>query len=314
MIKSFKNFPLQIIIVTVIIMTAVILLLPTYTYASSTDDGILYELSEDESYVILTGYSYLDISFTIPSEIDGLPVKEIAAFAFASNTTLTSIIIPDSVTVIGEGAFKNCTNLVSVTLPEGLTELPYECFSYCSMLKKIILPESLISIDDYCFENCSMLGKLRIPPYVTNIGYDAFVHCESIYLVVDENEYAAQYALDFNINTQWQGTSGYFWTVIGISTLAVIIVAAIILSIYYAYLRSHPEKNPNLVVYKVIGKVYNKLAFFFKLIFGTIIKYLTLLITAIIWLIEQAYKLIRYRKTPRNKHKNEASSDTDEIQ
>jgi hypothetical protein len=37
---------------------------------------------------------------------------------------------------------------------------------------------------------------LKIPASVTNIGYDAFVHCENIYLDVSANEYAAAYALE----------------------------------------------------------------------------------------------------------------------
>ena len=41
----------------------------------------------------------------IPSTYNGLPVTEIATNAFKNEAYLTSVIVPDSVTSIGESAF-----------------------------------------------------------------------------------------------------------------------------------------------------------------------------------------------------------------
>ena len=50
-------------------------------------------------------------SITIPSTIGGYPVTGIKRYAFENCTGLTAIIVPDSVTNIGNGAFKGCTSL-----------------------------------------------------------------------------------------------------------------------------------------------------------------------------------------------------------
>ena len=43
--------------------------------------------------------------------------------AFANNTTLTSVTIPNSVTSIGGGAFVGCTSLTSITIPNSVTSI-----------------------------------------------------------------------------------------------------------------------------------------------------------------------------------------------
>src|SRR6516165_358702 len=52
---------------------------------------------------------------------DGQPVTSIAAHAFDGNSLLTSVIMPDSVTNIGDYAFSSCYNLTNVTMGNGLT-------------------------------------------------------------------------------------------------------------------------------------------------------------------------------------------------
>lgn len=273
---------------TVVLFIGITGILPSN--ATVADCGAVYKLSDDGSYAIITGYSFSSTSITVPSEVDGYPVKEINKYAFASYTSLTEITLPDSISVIGEGAFQNCTNLMSVTLPSGLTALPYECFSGCTMLKNITLPETLISIDDNCFEYCVKIGYLRIPSSVTEIGYDVFINCESLYLDVTENSYAAEYAARFNLNTDFKGTSQYFWLVIGIALICFAVVTAVIVTIYFAYLRRHPEKNPNNYIYKALWRCYNVAARCLKAVWELIIT----LITSLLWLLTKLFKKIRY--------------------
>lgn len=261
--------------------------------AAEAADGTVYTLSDDGSYAIVTGYSYYTPSITLPSEIDGHPVREIAEYAFAGDTTLTKIVIPDSVVRIGEGAFKNCSALTAVSLPTSLSALPYECFSNCSVLKNVTLPDSLESIDDYCFENCSRLGHLYIPASLSSIGYDVFLNCESIYLDVTDNPYAAEYAESFNINTDIKGTSGYFWMLLAASSLAILLVALIAAALYRSYLRKHPDKDPDIFIYRALWKVYSLLARAFRAFLGALMRALT----SLLYLITRAYEKIRYRKS-----------------
>ena len=60
--------------------------------------------------------------------------KVIADDAFYNCASLTSVIIPDSVTSIGEGAFISCTSLISITIPDSVIDIGYNAFYNCSSL------------------------------------------------------------------------------------------------------------------------------------------------------------------------------------
>lgn len=307
--SKIRSSQISALMIFIAFFTFLCLISPLRVDAETAADGTEYQLSEDRSYAIVTGYSYYTPTITLPSEIDGYPVKEIAKYAFAADTTLTSIVIPDSVTVIGECAFKNCTSLVSVSLPSSLTELPYECFSYCSMLKKITLPNSITSIDDGCFENCGRLGRLYIPSSVTNIGYDAFLNCESIYLDVSDNPYAADYAVSFNINTDIKGTSGYFWSMLAAGLLVALLITVIIATVYRAYLRKHPEKDPDIFIYKTLGRAYRAIS----RVINALGKALMTALTSLLWALTQGIKRLRYGKRTKTAKppSDDASRDAD---
>jgi len=51
---------------------------------------------------------------------------------------LKSVIIPDSVTTIGERAFSSCTNLQSVTIPDSVTTIGDYAFYECTNLQSVI--------------------------------------------------------------------------------------------------------------------------------------------------------------------------------
>lgn len=74
---------------------------------------------EPKGYM-LCGYNGRDTSLTIPSDFKGKPVTSIDEGVFYNFTNLTSIIIPESVSNIGEGAFGR-TNLTSI--PNNVTSI-----------------------------------------------------------------------------------------------------------------------------------------------------------------------------------------------
>ena len=61
-------------------------------------------------------------------------ISKIEADAFKSNTSLTSITIPSSVTVIGYSAFYNCTSLTDVNIPNSVAMVGVDAFSGCTSL------------------------------------------------------------------------------------------------------------------------------------------------------------------------------------
>ncbi len=100
--------------------------------------------------------------------------------AFSGCTQLTGVIIPDSITNIGEDAFSNCENLSGVIIPEGVTNIGKAAFLGCSKLTGIILPNRMTTIEDYAFYQCVGLTSITIPDSVTDIGESAFGDCYNI--------------------------------------------------------------------------------------------------------------------------------------
>ena len=105
--------------------------------------------------------------------------------AFARNTTITSVVLPDTIEYIGECAFYYSTSLASITLPEGLTSIGYRAFQSCSGLTSVDLSgcTSLASIGEMAFSGCSGLTSISLPSSLTSltsIGYDAFYVCSGL--------------------------------------------------------------------------------------------------------------------------------------
>ena len=100
--------------------------------------------------------------------------------AFAEHKDLKKIVIPDSVTVIGNYAFENCTSLEEISFGEGLKSIWDSAFRNCSCLKKIAIPDTVTTIGMYAFLSCDNLKNVRIGNQVKNIGLAAFRDCSNL--------------------------------------------------------------------------------------------------------------------------------------
>ncbi len=138
------------------------------------------EIGVGADYVIVLSIgSCTDTNVVIPSECEGHPVTGIADRAFEACQSIEGVVIPDTVTVIGEGAFGYCENLKSVTLSSNLTEIRPTTFIVCGALESINLPEGIETIGMSAFNGCRSLTKIIIPDSVTEIGDYAFEECVS---------------------------------------------------------------------------------------------------------------------------------------
>ena len=110
------------------------------------------------------------------------------------------VVIPDSVTSIGEKAFWVCSNLTSITIPNSVTSIGESAFAGCSGLTSISIPDSVTSIGKFAFCGCNGLtdqtglvivrgvlysyegdaAEIEIPDSVTSIGDEAFEGCSSL--------------------------------------------------------------------------------------------------------------------------------------
>ena len=94
------------------------------------------------------------------------------------------IIIPKTVTSIGDSAFWNCNKLTSVTIPNSVTIIRDYAFSGCRGLTSVTIPNSVTSIGAYAFWSCHSLMRVTIPNGITSIGCGAFLSCTILESVV----------------------------------------------------------------------------------------------------------------------------------
>ena len=95
-------------------------------------------------------------------------------------TSLTSVMIGDSVTSIGSYVFYGCSGLTNITIPSSVTSIGNYAFYGCSGLTGVMLPDSVTGIGDRAFYNCSGLTNITIPSSVTSIGNYAFSDCSGL--------------------------------------------------------------------------------------------------------------------------------------
>lgn len=113
----------------------------------------------------------------------GNSVEEIMVCAF-QRTALREVMIPNSVTTIGDGAFISCESLETLELPSGLTSIGKYAFNECSSLKKVC---SYATIPPVCGADDSFSPSadcvLHIPKktkevYKEAIGWKNFAYSE----------------------------------------------------------------------------------------------------------------------------------------
>ncbi len=104
--------------------------------------------------------------------------------AFYGNEYLQSVIIPESVTCIGDGAFYRCSNLTNINLPLNLEKICDYAFWCCGKLSNLSFPDSLTFIGHFAFEYCEKLSSLTFPDSLASIGLGAYANCTSLTDVV----------------------------------------------------------------------------------------------------------------------------------
>ena len=118
-------------------------------------------------------------------------VTNIGDYAFWGCKSLKSLVIPDSVTSIGDYAFDGCCSLRCVVISDGVTRIGNYAFWGCKSLKSLVIPDSVTHIGNGAFNACSSLKSLVIPASVGNIignpfsGWNGELKCLSPYFIYD---------------------------------------------------------------------------------------------------------------------------------
>lgn len=144
-------------------------------------EGLEYTLSNDGASYSVTGIgTCTDGEIVIPYTYKKIPVTSIGDGAFQNYSSLTEVVIPNSVTSIGFVAFNACSRLTEIVIPNSVTSIGGHAFAFCSSLTKVVIPDSVTSIDWGAFCGCSSLTEVLIPNSVTSIGTQAFGYCSSL--------------------------------------------------------------------------------------------------------------------------------------
>ena len=132
-------------------------------------------------------------------------------------TNLSTILLPSSITNIGDNAFAHCENLKSITIPSEVTTIGQSAFLSCNSLESIVvdennskfdnrnncnaiiettsntllvgckntvIPETVTTINSNAFKYNDGLTSIVIPENITNINNEAFYYCTKLENVV----------------------------------------------------------------------------------------------------------------------------------
>ena len=172
----------------------------------TTNDGEIVNLSSIENSY---GNTVVDNVYQDGKGIitfGGGDLMSIGNSVFASCATMTSIVIPNSVTHIESGAFSNCTSLTSINIPDNVARID-AAFVNCSALTSISIPKNVTQIAQYAFSGCTSLTRVDVkattPPTISSETFD---NSSALKIYVPKGSIdtykAADYWKDLNLLTE----------------------------------------------------------------------------------------------------------------
>ena len=144
-----------------------------------TSDGIKANIPTIREFgAKLIAHEFDDGKFVI--EFDA-PITRIPANAFYLKRLKGNLVIPNTVTEIGDNAFYKCSGLTGkLTIPNSVKTIGNSAFYECTGFDGILeISESVTTIGESAFYKCTgFKGDLKIPNSVKTIGNSAFAECK----------------------------------------------------------------------------------------------------------------------------------------
>lgn len=171
--------------IVALVMAISIVALTILSFSSCGKVSLEYRLKDDGTYEVSclkNTSSKNELKIKIPSKYKGKAVTSIGDEAFNDfnySGNLVSIVIPDSITSIGNGAFKYCT-FADITIPNSVVTIGEEAFKGCSAITSIEIPNSVKSIGERAFSDCVILKSITISENIENIGNGIFANCKDL--------------------------------------------------------------------------------------------------------------------------------------
>lgn len=171
---------------------------------------LLTKMGKDTFDVILVPPYAQDLELSTLYYIDKVKVLILATdwdeFSQKKRSTasrLQSVVLPDSLTVLGEdifrgceelrhikmpnslkwircGAFMGCSSLECISIPASVKEIEPYAFAFCKQLRSIVIPDAVVGIQDSVFKDCVSLESVQLPSTMCSIGEEAFANCSAL--------------------------------------------------------------------------------------------------------------------------------------
>ncbi len=161
----------------------------------ANDNGYELELRDSDADFeivdgVLKGYHGTKTDIVIPSTVTEIGEGVFVTEEGEEGVEITKVTIPSSVVRIGKDAFNGCELTSVVFEGENLAEIGESAFAYCTKLPEITLPEGLKVIGKAAFQCTSAIKSINIPASVESIGESAFSTCSELTEVnfADDNE------------------------------------------------------------------------------------------------------------------------------
>ncbi len=150
-----------------------------YLIASGEAGALNWTLSK-EGTLTISGKGEMQDYWITPTE--SLPPW------FEYRYDISSVMIGNEVSNIGNYAFFRCSSLTSITIGSSVTSIGRDAFSGCSSLRSVIIPNSVTDIGYGAFYGCDNLASVTIGHSVTNIGHGAFMDCFGLTEIINYQE------------------------------------------------------------------------------------------------------------------------------
>jgi hypothetical protein len=131
-----------------------------------------------------TKYITLDLSrcYATENTISGFQTPTTSHFNIVNKTHIIGIILPDTLTSIGQETLRDWPSLKDVTIGSSVTSIGNGVFYNDSGLSEIIIPSSVQTIGTSAFRNTGLTSVI-IPASVTSIANNAFRECANLTIV-----------------------------------------------------------------------------------------------------------------------------------